>query len=78
MDSTIQHDIMRLTVRGALELLLHDNADMIDLFKEANRPDLTNTLNAFESAFMWLTEQLDADTENAGIPTTAFRQHSPD
>ncbi len=65
MDSTIQHDIMRLTVRGALELLLHDNADMIDLFKEANRPDLINTLNAFESAFMWLTEQLDADTENA-------------
>ena len=65
MDSTIQHDIMRLTVRGALELLLHDNADMIDLFKEANRPDLTNTLNTFESAFMWLTQQLDANTENA-------------
>ena len=32
MDSTIQRDIMRLTVRGAWELLLHDNADMIDLF----------------------------------------------
>ena len=65
MDSTIQRDIMRLTVRGALELLLHDNADMIDLFKEANRPDLIHTINAFESAFMWLTEQLDSDTENA-------------
>ncbi len=78
MDSTIQRDIMRLTVRGAWELLLHDNADMIDLFKEAGRSDLINTLNAFESVFMWLTEQLDADTENAGTPTTAFRQHSPD
>ena len=65
MDSTIQRDIIRLTVRGAWELLLHDNADMIDLFKEAGRSDLINTLNAFESAFMWLTEQLDADTEKA-------------
>ena len=65
MDSTIQRDIMRLTVRGAWELLLHDNADMIDLFKEANRLDLIHTINAFESAFMWLTEQLDADTEKA-------------
>jgi len=65
MDSTVQRDIMRLTVRGAWELLLHDNADMIDLFKETDRPDLIHTLNAFESAFMWLTEQLDADTEKA-------------
>ena len=65
MDSTIQRDIMRLTVRGAWELLLHDNADMIDLFKEANRPDLIHTINAFESALMWLTEQLDADKEKA-------------
>ena len=65
MDSTIQRDIMRLTVRGAWELLLHDNADMIDLFKEASRPDLIHTINAFESAFMWLTEQLDADKEKA-------------
>lgn len=65
MDSTIQRDIMRLTVRGAWELLLHDNADMIDLFKEAGRSDLINTLNAFESAFMWLNEQLDADKEKA-------------
>ena len=65
MDSTIQRDIMRLTVRGAWELLLHDNADMIDLFKEANRPDLIHTINAFESAFMWLTEQLDVDKEKA-------------
>ena len=65
MDSTTQRDIMRLTVRGAWELLLHDNADMIDLFKEANRPDLIHTINAFESAFMWLPEQLDADKEKA-------------
>ncbi len=65
MDSTIQRDIMRLTVRGAWELLLHDNADMIDLFKEAGRSDLITTLNAFESAFMWLTEQLDTDKEKA-------------
>ena len=65
MDSTIQRDIMRLTVRGAWELLLHDNADMIDLFKEADRPDLIHTINAFESAFMWLTEQLEADKEKA-------------
>ena len=65
MDSIIQHDIMRLTVRGAWELLLHDNADMIDLFKEAGRSDLIATLNAFESVFMWLNEQLDADTEKA-------------
>ncbi len=65
MDSVIQHDIMRLTVRGAWELLLHDNADMIDLFKEAGRPDLIATLNAFESAFMWLNEQLEANKEKA-------------
>ena len=65
MDGTIQRDIMRLTVRGAWELLLHDNADMIDLFKEAGRSDLINTLNAFESAFMWLTQQLDTDKEKA-------------
>ena len=65
MDSIIQHDIMRLTVRGALELLLDKNADMIDLFKETGRPDLITTLNAFESAFSWLTEQLDTDTEKA-------------
>ena len=65
MDSTIQRDIMRLTVRGAWELLLHDNADMIDLFKEVDCPDLIHTINTFESAFMWLTEQLDADKEKA-------------
>ena len=65
MDSTIQRDIMRLTVRGAWELLLHDNADMIDLFKEAGRSDLITTINAFESAFMWLIQELDADTEKA-------------
>ena len=60
MDSTIQRDIMRLTVRGAWELLLHDNADMIDLFEEAKRPDLIATLNTFESSFMWLKKQLEA------------------
>ena len=65
MDKTIQHDIMRLVVCGATELLLHDNADMIDLFKAANRSDLITTLNTFESAFMWLGEQFDADTEKA-------------
>ena len=51
---------MRLVVRGSLELLLHENADMIDLFEEANRPDLTETLNTFESSFMWLKKQLEA------------------
>jgi len=41
MSTSTQHDIMRLVVRGSLELLLHDNADMIDIFDEVNRPDLT-------------------------------------
>ena len=59
MDKTVQRDIMRLVVRGSLELLLHENADMIDLFTEANRPDLTDTLNTFESSFMWLKKQLE-------------------
>lgn len=63
MSTSIHHDIMRLVVRGSLELLLHDNADMIDLFTEANRPDLIVTLNTFESSFMWLKKQLEA-TEN--------------
>ena len=57
---SMHHDIMRLVVRGSLELLLHDNVAMIDLFKEANRPDLTATLNTFESSFMWLKKQLEA------------------
>ena len=61
---SIQHDIMRLVVRGSLELLLHDNADMIDLFEEANRPDLTQTINTFEASFTWLKKQLEAETEN--------------
>ena len=60
MSTSIHHDIMRLVVRGSLELLLHENADMIDLFEEANRPDLTATLNTFESSFMWLKKQLEA------------------
>ena len=59
MDKTVQRDIMRLVVRGSLELLLHENADMIDIFNEANRPDLIITLNTFESSFMWLKKQLE-------------------
>ena len=63
MNTSLEFDIMRLVVRGSLELLLHDNADMIDLFTEANREDLITTLNTFESSFMWLKKQL--VTENA-------------
>jgi len=59
MSTSIHQDIMRLVVRGSLELLLHDNADMIDIFNEANRPDLIVTLNTFESSFMWLKKQLE-------------------
>ena len=65
MATTVQHDVMRLVVRGSLELLLHDNADMIDIFTEANRPDLIQTLNTFESSFMWLKKQLEPTKENA-------------
>lgn len=63
MNTSVQQNIMRLVVRGSLELLLHDNADMIDIFNEANRPDLITTINTFESSFMWLRKQL--ETENA-------------
>ena len=59
MSTSIHQDIMRLVVRGSLELLLHENADMIDIFTEANRPDLIVTLNTFESSFMWLKKQLE-------------------
>ena len=59
MSTSVHHDIMRLVVRGSLELLLHENADMIDIFNEANRPDLIITLNTFESSFMWLKKQLE-------------------
>ena len=66
MATSVQHDVMRLVVRGSLELLLHENADMIDIFTEANRPDLIVTLNTFESSFMWLKKQLEtAEKENA-------------
>ena len=65
MSTSVQHDIMRLVVRGSLELLLHENADMIDLFEEANRHDLTETLNTFESSFMWLKKQLEVEKEKA-------------
>lgn len=63
MDKSVQHDIMRLVVRGSLELLLHDNADIIEILTEANREDLITTINTFESSFMWLSKQL--ETENA-------------
>jgi len=62
MSTTINQDIMRLVVRGSLELLLHENADMIDIFTEANRPDLITTLNTFESSFMWLKKHLEPET----------------
>ena len=66
MATTVQHDVMRLVVRGSLELLLHENADMIDIFNEANRPDLITILNIFESSFMWLKQQLETtEKENA-------------
>ena len=66
MSTSVHHDIMRLVVRGSLELLLHENADMIDIFNEANRPDLIVTLNTFESSFMWLKKQLEpAEKESA-------------
>ena len=55
---------MRLVIRGSLDLLLHDNADMIDLFNEANRPDLITTINTFEASYMWLRKQLEAETAN--------------
>ena len=61
MSTSVQHDIMRLVVRGSLELLLHDNADMIDIFAEVNREDLITTLNTFESSFMWLKKQLEKE-----------------
>ena len=61
MNTSVQQDIIRLVVRGSLELLLHDNADMIDLFNEANRPDLITTINTFESSFMWLSKQLETE-----------------
>lgn len=63
MNTSVQQDIMRLVVRGSLELLLHDNADIIDILTEANREDLITTINTFESSFMWLSKQL--ETENA-------------
>ena len=64
MSTSTQHDIMRLVIRGSLDLLLHDNADMIDIFNEANRPDLITTLNTFEASYMWLRKQLEAETAN--------------
>ena len=61
MNTSVQQDIMRLVVRGSLELLLHDNADIIDILTEANREDLITTINTFESSFMWLSKQLEAE-----------------
>ena len=60
MGTTVRQDIMRLVVRGSLELLLHDNADIIEILEEAQRPDLVTTINTFESSFMWLKKQLEA------------------
>ena len=55
-----------LTGSDFVEMFVGVGASRVrDLFKEANRPDLIHTINAFESAFMWLTEQLDADKEKA-------------
>ena len=61
MNTSVQQNIMRLVVRGSLELLLHDNADIIDILTEANREDLITTINTFESSFMWLSKQLEAE-----------------
>ena len=38
MSTSVQQDIMRLVVRGSLELLLHENADMIDIFPKRTAP----------------------------------------
>ena len=65
MSTSTQHDIMRLVVRGSLELLLHDNADMIDIFDEVNRPDLTQTINTLETSFTWLKKQLEPEIKKA-------------
>ena len=66
MATSIQHDIMRLVIRGSLELLLHENADMIDIFNEANRHDLADTINTLEASFTWLKKQLEpAEKESA-------------
>ena len=61
MNTSVQQDIMRLVVRGSLELLLHDNADIIYILTEANREYLITTINTFESSFMWLSKQLEAE-----------------
>ena len=58
-------DIVRLVIHGALSLLLHDNADIIDILNEHNRPDLVNTINTFEAAFTWLKKQVEAEIEKA-------------
>lgn len=57
-------DILRMVVRGALDFLLHDNADMIDILNEHNRPDLIGTINLMETALTWLRKQLDTAAEN--------------
>ena len=60
MGTTVQQDIMRLVVRGSLELPLHDNAEIIEILRENHREDLILTINTFESSFMWLKKQLEA------------------
>jgi len=64
MNTGLNYDIMRLVVRGALDLLLHDNADIVEILREHNREDLVQTINSFEASYMWLKKQLDADMEN--------------
>ena len=54
-------DVMRLIVRGALELFLHDNADIIDILNDQSRPDLVATINAMETALSWLRKQVETE-----------------
>lgn len=54
-------DVMRLIVRGALGLLLHDNADIIDILNDQSRPDLVATINAMETALSWLRKQVETE-----------------
>jgi hypothetical protein len=65
MNTSLEFDIMRLVVRGALDLLLHDNADIVEILREHNREDLIQTINTFEASYMWLKKHLDAEAEMA-------------
>ena len=61
----MKNNIMRLVIRGSLDLLLHDNADIIEILETADRSDLVDTINAFECSFTWLKKQFEAEIENA-------------